>query len=162
MKPIPSNQQKGKDGRTPPAKPVQNQAGNQRLTIRTSPLEDEWGFHPGFEKLAEDGETYAPALARNRNGPAAAANPGLAQRAGPDELRRYVADHLLARTNAVVIERDFGKGSVVIATDSYFVSNESMEQDRHADLLAWLIGANKNVVFDEAHLASSKHRAWRG
>jgi len=46
-------------------------------------------------------------------------------------------------TNAVVIERDFGKGSVVIATDSYFVSNESMEQDRHADLLAWLMARIK-------------------
>ncbi len=38
-----------------------------------------------------------------------------------------------------------------MATDSYFVSNEAMEKDRHADLLAWLVGANRNVVFDEAH-----------
>jgi hypothetical protein len=53
--------------------------------------------------------------------------------------------------NAVLIERLFGKGSVVMATDCYFVSNEAMEKDRHADLLAWLVGANKNVVFDEAH-----------
>ena len=54
-------------------------------------------------------------------------------------------------TNAVVIERQFGKGSVVMATDSYFVSNEAMEKDRHADLLAWLVGLNKNIVFDESH-----------
>ena len=55
-------------------------------------------------------------------------------------------------SNAVIIERKFGRGSVVMATDSYFVSNEAMAKDRHADLLAWLIGANRNVVFDEAHL----------
>lgn len=54
-------------------------------------------------------------------------------------------------TNAVVIERKFGAGSVVIATDSYFVSNEAMTRDRHADLLAWFVGGNKNVVFDESH-----------
>jgi len=38
-----------------------------------------------------------------------------------------------------------------MATDSYFISNEAMANDRHADFLAWLVGANKNVVFDEAH-----------
>jgi len=52
----------------------------------------------------------------------------------------------------VLIERRFGKGSVVMASDSYFFSNEAMEKDRHADLLAWLIGNNHTIVFDEAHL----------
>jgi hypothetical protein len=55
-------------------------------------------------------------------------------------------------TNAVVIERKFSHGSVVLASDSYFVSNEAMLSDRHADLLAWLVGNNRHVVFDEAHL----------
>jgi hypothetical protein len=55
-------------------------------------------------------------------------------------------------TNATVIERRFGHGSVVIATDSYFLSNEAMQKDRHADLLVWLVGPDRNVVFDEAHL----------
>lgn len=55
-------------------------------------------------------------------------------------------------TNAVVVERKFGRGSVVIATDSYFTSNEAMMKDRHADFLGWLIGSSKTVVFDEAHL----------
>ena len=52
----------------------------------------------------------------------------------------------------VMIERQFGRGSVVLSTDSYFVSNEAMEKDRHADLLAWLVGSNQRVIFDEAHL----------
>jgi hypothetical protein len=52
----------------------------------------------------------------------------------------------------VVIERQFGKGSVVIASDSYFLSNEAMDEDRHADFLAWVVGSGRNVVFDEAHL----------
>jgi hypothetical protein len=53
--------------------------------------------------------------------------------------------------NAVVIERMFGHGTVVMATDSYFLSNEAMWKDRHAPLLTWLIGPNRNVLFDEAH-----------
>jgi hypothetical protein len=54
--------------------------------------------------------------------------------------------------NAVVVERDFGRGSLAIATDSYFLSNEAMVRDRHADLLSWLIGPKRSVIFDEAHL----------
>jgi hypothetical protein len=114
-------------------------------------LEDEWGFHPGFEKLAPDGETYAPAPAVNQTG--LPLPPGLDWHSGLiftncDSAWRTI----YARgTNAVVIERKFGKGSVVMATDSYFISNEAMANDRHADFLAWLVGANKNVVFDEAH-----------
>jgi hypothetical protein len=52
----------------------------------------------------------------------------------------------------VVVERKFGTGSVVMATDSYFLSNEALLKDRHADLLSWWIGPSKRVVFDEAHL----------
>ncbi|HYR85749.1 MAG TPA: DUF4350 domain-containing protein [Terriglobia bacterium] len=54
--------------------------------------------------------------------------------------------------DAVVIERKFGRGTVVIATDSYFLSNEAMLRDREPGLLAWLIGPGRNVIFDEAHL----------
>jgi hypothetical protein len=52
----------------------------------------------------------------------------------------------------VVIERQFGRGSVVFASDSYFLSNEAMRKDRHADFLAWLVGPDRVIVFDEAHL----------
>jgi hypothetical protein len=55
-------------------------------------------------------------------------------------------------TNPVVIERRIGSGTIVMATDSYFLSNEALLKDRHAELLAWLVGSGKEVVFDEAHL----------
>ena len=55
-------------------------------------------------------------------------------------------------TNAVMIQREFGRGAVVMATDSFFLSNEAMQTDRQAGMLAWLIGSNRNVMFDEAHL----------
>ena len=54
-------------------------------------------------------------------------------------------------TNPVVVERKFGSGTVVLATDSYFLSNEALRKERHAELLAWLVGPGRAVVFDEAH-----------
>ena len=60
---------------------------------------------------------------------------------------------------SVVVERKFGQGGMVFATDSYFTSNEAMLDDRHAQLLAWLVGPNRHVVFDEAPL---RHRGRAG
>lgn len=54
--------------------------------------------------------------------------------------------------NPVMVERKFGRGSVVIATDSYFLSNEAMWKERQPQLLAWCVGPAAQVVFDEAHL----------
>jgi hypothetical protein len=51
----------------------------------------------------------------------------------------------------VLIERKFGPGSVVFSTDDYFMSNEAMQKDRHADLLAWVVGSCPQIVFDESH-----------
>lgn len=51
-----------------------------------------------------------------------------------------------------VIERHFGKGSVILCADSFFVSNEAMRQERRPELLATLVGQNHDIVFDETHL----------
>jgi len=115
-------------------------------------LEDEWGFHDSFEKLPSDGDTYQPVTVKNKSGldlPATLKwHSGLIfTNCDPKWTTVYARG-----TNAVVIERKFSHGSVVLASDSYFVSNEAMFTDRHADLLAWLVGNNRHVVFDEAHL----------
>lgn len=52
----------------------------------------------------------------------------------------------------VIIERTFGKGTLVLSADSYFLSNEAMRNERHPELLAWLIGPGTTVIFDETHL----------
>jgi hypothetical protein len=54
--------------------------------------------------------------------------------------------------HTVVMERPWGKGTLVLCSDSWFVSNEAMGKDRHPELLAWLIGPVSTVVFDETHL----------
>ena len=49
----------------------------------------------------------------------------------------------------VVMERRWGKGSVVIATDSFFVSNEALHREAVPEFLIWMVGDKKNIVFDE-------------
>ena len=54
-------------------------------------------------------------------------------------------------TMPVVIERRYGAGSIVLAADSFFVSNEALRSDRHPRLLARLVAGPPTVVFDEEH-----------
>jgi hypothetical protein len=115
-------------------------------------IENEWGLNTTFQKLETDGDSYAPVPVYKKR--ADLPLPGVLEwHSGIVFTNLGESWHVIyARgTNPVVIEREFGKGSVVIATDSYFVSNEAMSKDRHADLLAWLIGPDKKIVFDEAH-----------
>jgi hypothetical protein len=120
---------------------------------RLANLNERWGFSVDYERLPrdEDGQPQ-PVKAANRS-----ALPL------PSSLEWHSAtlftpistnwQVVYARgTNAVVMERRFGAGSVAVASDSFFVSNEALLRDRHADLLAWLVGPNRLVVFDEAHL----------
>jgi hypothetical protein len=53
--------------------------------------------------------------------------------------------------NPVMIERQLGKGSVLLSTLTFFVSNEGLRKERHPSLLARLIGDHKEIVFDETH-----------
>jgi hypothetical protein len=56
----------------------------------------------------------------------------------------------------LIVERSYGKGSIVVCADSYFMSNEALLSERHTRLLVWLIGGHANLVFDEAHLGLYK------
>ena len=57
-----------------------------------------------------------------------------------------------SKNGPVLAEKSRGAGTIVVATDSYFVSNEALVLERQADLLAWIVGPSHHVVFDEAHL----------
>ncbi len=52
----------------------------------------------------------------------------------------------------VVIERELGRGTIVLCADSYLFSNEALREERQSRLLAWFIGTHTHVVFDETHL----------
>ncbi len=56
----------------------------------------------------------------------------------------------------VMIERPFGKGSLVLCADSFFISNEALRSERQPQLLAHLVGHHSNIIFDEAHFGIYK------
>jgi hypothetical protein len=116
-------------------------------------IEEKWGVGFSITNLSKGtGEAYEPAQVENQTD--LPLPESLDWHSGIILTNLDKAWHVIyARgTNPVVVERKFSRGSVVIATDSYFVSNEAMLKDRHADFLAWLVGPGKTVVFDEAHL----------
>jgi hypothetical protein len=51
----------------------------------------------------------------------------------------------------VIIERNMGRGRIILSSDTYVVSNEAMLRERHPGLLAWLTGDNRRIIFDETH-----------
>jgi hypothetical protein len=56
----------------------------------------------------------------------------------------------------VLVERSYGKGSIVLSSDSFFLSNEAMKSERYPQLLSWVCGSHRKIVFDETHLGVSK------
>jgi hypothetical protein len=56
----------------------------------------------------------------------------------------------------VLIERSFGKGCIVLFSNSFFLSNEAMKSKRYPHLLSWLCGAHNKIIFDETHLGVRK------
>ncbi len=56
----------------------------------------------------------------------------------------------------VIIERSYMKGSIVLISDSFMISNEAMKHFRHAGFLAWLCGNHQKIIFDETHLSISR------
>lgn len=56
----------------------------------------------------------------------------------------------------VVVERKFGAGSIVLAGDAFFLSNEAQRHDRQPALLGRLFSGPPAIVFDEEHLGVSE------
>jgi len=115
---------------------------------------ERWGLSLEYGELVKDDQRdYQPALARLKT-----ADPL------PESLACHTALYFDKLTNAwrviyareqdraVVIERDFGSGTLVLMADSYHFSNEALRKDRRPELFAWLVGSNRQVIFDETHL----------
>ena len=61
-----------------------------------------------------------------------------------------------ARDLPVFIECQRGGGQIVIASDSYFLSNEAMRNDRRPQLLSLVAGTGRHLLFDEVHLGTEE------
>lgn len=65
----------------------------------------------------------------------------------PDWKPLYLSDN-----KPVIAERGYGRGSIVLSSDSFFLSNEALRRERHAQLLARIFSGPRLIVFDEEHL----------
>lgn len=63
----------------------------------------------------------------------------------------------LCDSEPVVVERSYGKGSIVLCSDAYFLSNEGMRTARSPKLILRLLGENRTVMFDEYHHGVQEH-----
>jgi hypothetical protein len=56
----------------------------------------------------------------------------------------------------VVISKQMGKGSLLLVSDSWFISNEALKNDRHGAFISFILQDKKTVIFDEFHHGVSK------
>ena len=120
-------------------------------------LREKWGLAFAFAEKVPD------KAARVREDSSAARLKGL-----PREISWHTAlyfDQLdenwqviyTADSRPVIVERPYGKGSLVLSADSFFLSNEALRSERHPGLLVWVLGQSSEVVFDETHFGIFKH-----
>ncbi|MBL7645184.1 MAG: hypothetical protein JNK74_03230 [Candidatus Hydrogenedentes bacterium] len=57
-------------------------------------------------------------------------------------------------TQVGMMERKIGSGTIVLCSDAFFLSNEALRKNRNPELLSWLLGGNRTVLFSEAHLGT--------
>lgn len=62
----------------------------------------------------------------------------------------------------VIVERQFGRGSLVFCADNFIFTNEALATEKNASLLLWLFGNKKRIVFEETHLGlySERNLVW--
>lgn len=142
-----------KPPKSKPGSKKKNSSDDEDSTFKSADVEERWGVHFARISLEQgDNGVYRPVQVVNKT--------DLPLPVALDWHSAMVFTNLnkswrviYARGAApVVIERKFGSGSVVMASDSYFFSNEAMWRERHPGLLAWFIAPAERIVFDEAHL----------
>lgn len=123
-------------------------------------IDDRWGFKSAYEELPKEkrekvGHAMATVVEGRTGLPATLPWYGALYFKDPVEAWRPLYSY---EGRTLAMERDWGRGAIVLLSDSYLLSNEAMRKDRHADLLTWLAGTSSSVIFDEAHLGIIERR----
>lgn len=129
----------------------------RRRPPNTTDISERWGFTYGYTPLS----TGAGAV---RDDGAPAIEPRIELRAGlyfvpGDDRWRVIYRREPSRsdvTTAVVMERPMGSGTIVLSSDSYFLSNEALRVHPAPDFLAWIAGDGTTSLFSEVHLGTQQ------
>ena len=146
-----------KDGSQPKPDEEGGEEDEKQDMISFKDVAAQWGF--GFDYLPADkkGVSAEERKAFNRTAalmlPGAGMEPSLTWHSAlfftdlkPEWIVLYTCD-----LKPVVIERKMGEGSIILAADAFFLSNEALRDERHAGLLARVFAGPRAVVFDEEH-----------
>ena len=112
-------------------------------------LRQHWGIGFGYDENFEDLKNADNTLVSHGDGLPQAISWHTALYF--DELENPWRVIYACNGHPAIIERRFGRGTIVLCADSYCFSNEALLRERHPEFLAWLIGKNAAVVFDETH-----------
>ncbi len=150
----PSSSSKQKEGTTIPQENEKDEKeekdeGDEPYGRAYEDLSERWGVKP---QLSADEATEA-----NLSAPEPELPPSLAWHSTRVfDLRDDAWRALYTRAGRpVLIERSLGKGSILLSSDSFFLSNEAMKSKRHPQLLSWLCGGHRRILFDETHFGVS-------
>ncbi len=109
-------------------------------------LPEHWDF--GFQNISLPPDSRADLVSDRPGFPPAVSCESAACFMNPQKAWEAVYER---DGHPVIMERRLGKGSIVLSTLNYFLSNEAMVKERHPELLAWLPGVKREIVFDEYH-----------
>lgn len=113
-----------------PRKELPNQKPDGKKTREVPAFEKRWNIHFGYI---------------TRPAPQAEEEPG----ANP----KLTALYFLVDGKALHrVERPFGNGAIVLLASCYPLSNEALAGERDTTVIAWALGSNRQVIFDEHHL----------
>lgn len=122
------------------------EVGKQGKLPKWVSLPEHWRF--GFQNISLPPGSKANLVSEHRGFPSAISCDSATSFTNPEKRWKV----LYARDgHPVIMERDQGRGSIVLSSLNYFVSNEALVKERHPELLAWLAGTKSEIIFDEYH-----------
>ncbi len=151
-KPDPAKKPEAKDG-SPDEKPdgkTPDAEEGSRHTVRFREVARRWGFDLDVTKAPRGKLFLHPALATAEAG---ALEPELTWHSvfHFTELAPAWRTLYACEGKPVLVERAWGAGTLVLAADSFFLSDEALRTELRPRLLAWLAGAPRTLIFDEEH-----------
>jgi hypothetical protein len=105
-------------------------------------IQEQWNIRPRYRKIPRREERDSGGMPRES---------ALYFEAGP-EWRVLEESH----SDAVIIERDLAGGTLVLAADSYPLSNQGLAEESDGTLISLLIGSAKRIRFDENQFGLSE------
>lgn len=138
---------------------AEKKRGESRMAELMVNISERWDFKLGGEKLPTATEDSSGTIEVLREeGVDAQLPPALLWRSAAffEKQADYWKVLYQRDGHPVVMEREWDQGSIVLTTDTYFLSNEAMLRHRYPALIAWMLGPNAHIIFDETHLGISR------